>query len=390
MNLSEIRTEIDQIDEQLTGLFVKRMHIAEAVAEYKRENKLPVYDAAREADIMARVSGLAGETYAGHARMVYSALFTASRARQSMLLSEKAPLMRRIEETLAKTPEEFPREATVACQGVAGAYSQIACARLFSSPSILYFRGFEGVFQAVESGLCQYGVLPIENSSYGSVGAVYDLMRDHNFQIVRSVKLQIDHYLLAKPGVKLKEVREIITHEQAIGQCGKFLAEHPDIRVTSAANTAAAAQAVAESGRRDLAAISSADCAKLYGLEALAERLQDQDSNFTRFICIAGTPAIYPGAGRISLMCTLPHRPGTLTEMMARFAALGLNLVKLESRPIPGSNFAFMFYFDLEASVHDPRVLTLLGALSLENDSFVFLGNYSEMPGGEDAKCAMG
>ena len=260
-----------------------------------------------------------------------------------------------------------------------GAYSQIACDKLFAMPDIVYFKSFEGVFQAVEQGLCEYGVLPIENSSHGTVSAVYDLMRHYKFHILRSIKVQINHMLLANPGAKKETIREIFSHEQALGQCAAYLKQFPDAKITVVENTAVAAKRVGESGRTDVAAISSRDCAALYGLAILEEDVQDAASNFTRFICITKELRIYPGASRISLMLSLPHRPGALYAMIAKFSALGLNLIKIESRPIPGRDFEFLFYFDMEASVYSDEVLSLLGELSEEPELFILLGCYSEV-----------
>ena len=208
---------------------------------------------------------------------------------------------------------------------------------------------------------------------------VYDLMRKYRFSIVRSVRLKIDHRLLAKPGVKLGDVREIVSHEQAIGQCGAFLKTLKDVKITVFGNTAEAAQFVSASDRDDLAAISSPACAGMYGLQVVAEQVSDSDSNFTRFICIAKDLQIYPGADRMSLMLNVEHKPGALYAMIARFAALGLNLTKLESRPIAGTDFEFMFYFDLDASVYAPEALQLLSELDAGPETFTYLGSYSEM-----------
>ena len=243
----------------------------------------------------------------------------------------------------------------------------------------MYLNSFEGVFNAVDKGLCRYGVLPLENSSAGSVTAVYDLMKEYNFHIVRGIRLRVSHCLLARPGVKMEQIREVVSHEQALNQCSKLLASLPNVKITVCENTAAAARLVAESGRDDIAALSSRGCAGLYGLKVLKDRVQNSDSNYTRFICISNKPEIYPGADKISLMATLPHQPGSLYRLITRFASLELNLTKLESRPIPGSDFEFRFYFDLEGWVGDPAVKALLGSLQEEMDEFVFLGNYSEV-----------
>jgi prephenate dehydratase len=235
---------------------------------------------------------------------------------------------------------------------------------MFNMPGILYFSSFEGVFQAVEKGMCRYGVLPLENSLAGSVTDVYDLMKAHKFFIARSVKLRIEHRLLTVPGVALTEIREIVAHEQALRQCAPFLSGLKDVKLTPFANNATAARYVADSGRRDIAAIASARNASLYGLEPLEARIMDDGSNYTRFICISRDMEIYPGANRISLMASLPHTPGSLYRAVARFAVEGLNLLKLESRPVPGRDFEFMFYFDFEGSVVDQDVKTLLSELS--------------------------
>ena len=248
---------------------------------------------------------------------------------------------------------------------------------MFSYPSIMYFSGFEEVFKAVDSGLCRYGVLPLENSTAGSVNKVYDLMNKYKFYITHSIKLFIGHALLAPEGVSIGEIKEIFSHEQAINQCSDFIASL-GVKVTVCENTAAAAKMVADSGRTDCAAISSKDCAELYGMKVLKSGIQNTDNNYTRFICISKKLEIYPGANKTSIMMTIPHKPGSLYNIISRFAALGLNLTKLESRPIPGSNFEFMFYFDVDASVYSDNLKALLSELENDGEQFSYLGSYSE------------
>ncbi|MDD3335156.1 MAG: prephenate dehydratase, partial [Eubacteriales bacterium] len=298
---------------------------------------------------------------------------------QQRYMTERTELTNHIQRAIEETPMLFPTQAMVACQGVEGAYSQQACDKLFALPSIMYCKRFEGVFQAIDSGLCRYGVLPIENSSNGSVTEVYDLMRKYRFSIVRGVRLKIDHRLLAKPGVKLSDIREVVSHEQGLGQCSEFLKSMKDVKLTVCENTAAAAKMVAESGRNDLAAISSPSCAALYGLSVVKSEVTNSDSNFTRFICISKSLEIYPGANKMSLMLNVQHKPGALYNMIAKFSALGLNLTKLESRPIAGTDFEFMFYFDLDASVYDESALQLLSELDEGPETFTYLGSYAEL-----------
>ena len=379
MDLNDYRKRIDEIDEQLLALFVRRMETAGDIAAYKKANGLRVLDMRREKEKLREIADKTPEELREYALSLYSLIFELSRSRQGRLLGTTGELPERIARAIEETPRLFPEDAAVACQGVEGAYSAQACEKLFKRPSTFYFSSFEAVFSAIEKGLCRYGVLPLENSTAGSVNAVYDLMMRHNFHIVRSVRIKVDHNLLANSGAKLSDIREIYSHEQAINQCAHFLQSLPNAKVIRCENTAAAAKMVAESGRTDVAALSSRACMELYGLDCLAASVQDQGSNFTRFICIARELEIYPGADRTSLMMVLPHRPGSLYKVLSRFYALGINLNKLESRPMPERNFEFMFYFDLETSVYSPQFIQLMGELPELCEEFSYLGSYSEV-----------
>lgn len=378
MDINELRKQIDEIDDQLAELFEKRMKTAAEVAEYKRQNGKGVSDPARERDIINRVTAETGAEIETYTKALYLTLFDLSRSYQKKLLGGNSSLSEKILNVTSQPPKEFPRRAVVACQGVEGAYSQLACDKLFEYPSIMYFNSFEGVFNAVDRGLCRYGILPVENSSAGSVNAVYDLMNKYSFFITAGVKLLVNHTLLAADGVSLLDIREIYSHEQAIGQCSNFISGLKNVKVNICENTAAAAQAVAQSGLHDRAAIGSSDCADVYGLKVISSGIQNTDNNYTRFICISKELEIYPGASKTSIMMTLPHKPGSLYHTIARFSALGLNLTKLESRPIPGSNFEFMFYFDVDASVYSSELRALISELENDSEQFAYLGSYVE------------
>ena len=376
--LKELRNEADILDEKIVDLFKERMDLVTRMAKYRAENRLPFARDQREREILKRVSDRAGEEYEGYARLVYNTIFDVDHSAQANVLAQRSNLVERISRSVDETPKLFPKRATVACQGVAGAYSHAAAVRMFQLPEIQFYNTFDDVFAAVENGDVEYGVLPIENSSYGSVVSIYNLMQHYNFYIVKSLRLRINHQLLAKPGTKLSDIKEIYSHEQAIGQCDPFLSSLKGVKVTKVANTALAAQMVAESDQADIAAISSRECADLYGLDILKNHIQVTDNNYTRFICISKKLEIYPGANRISLILTLPHVPCSLYHMVAKFAAIDVNLTKLESRPIPGSDFEFLFYFDLDASVYQEDLLYLLSELEASPETFVFLGCYLE------------
>lgn len=379
MDLKEIRNEIDKKDEQITQLIKERMELTAKVAASKEDSGKAVYDGNREREVISNVMQIAGEPYGNYMHMIYNTIMDTSKAYQYSMLDRTGDCAKGISKAIADTPELFPDQAVVACQGIPGAYSEAAAMRMFSSPELMFFDSFDKIFRAVETGLCRYGILPIENSNFGSIGTVYDLMQDHNCYIVRSCRHQISHRLLAKPGTKLSDIKLIISHEQAIGQCRKFLDSLEDVEIHSVSNTAVAAREVAESQRSDIAAISSPECADLYGLEVIDDDIQISDHNFTRFICISRQEEIYPGDNRISLMLKVEHKPMSLYHTLGKMSTIGINICKLESRPIPGSDFEFLFYFDLDASVRDPKVLKVIDELSSQLDFFVFLGAYQEI-----------
>ena len=379
MDISELRSEIDKIDDELVKLFGQRMDVAARIADFKKENNLPILVPAREREKLANVAEKAGPEMSNYTRVLYSMLFELSRSYQSKRNESISPLYQRITEAIANTPNLFPQAPMVACQGVEGAYAQIACEKIFKSPFIMYFKNFEGVFNAIEQGLCQYGILPLENSTAGSVNKVYDLMINHNFSIVRTFRLKVDHNLLALPGAKLSDIKEVYSHEQAIGQCGTFLNNMPGVKVIPVENTAVAASMVAQSGRNDVAALSSRACEELYGLTCLASNIQDKGNNRTRFICISKNLEVYPGSDKTSIMMVLNHKPGALYKVLARLYVLGINVTKLESRPIPDRDFEFMFYFDLETSIYSEEFVQLMCELDDLCEEFKYLGSYSEV-----------
>ncbi len=379
MDLKELRTEIDAIDDELVRLFTQRMDVAARIADYKKENGLPILVPAREREKLQDVAEKAGADMADYTRVLYSMLFELSRSYQSKRNCVMTPLYRQITNAIEHTPKLFPQAPMVACQGVEGAYSQIACEKMFKNPFIMYFKNFEAVFTAIDKGLCQYGILPIENSTAGSVKKVYDLMIQHNFSIVRTFRLKVDHNLLVNKGTKLSDIKEIYSHEQALNQCGEFLHSLEGVTVIPVANTAIAAEMVAKSGRNDVAAISSRSCCELYGLSCLAASIQDKGNNRTRFICISKNMEIYPGSDKTSIMMILPHRPGSLYRVLARLYTLGINVTKLESRPIPDREFEFMFYFDLDTSIYSDEFVQLMCELHELCEEFKYLGSYSEV-----------
>lgn len=380
MDLKDYRQQIDEIDDQLVALFQQRMNTAEKIAAYKKEHGLPVLDVGREREKMAAVCAKVPPELHNYTSVLYSSLMELSSSYQNRQMQRYNELSQRIFDAINGTPKLFPQDVSVGVCGVEGAFAQIACEKLFKMPFVMYFNHFEGVFSAIEKGLCRYGVVPIENSTAGSVKQIYDLMISRQFSIVRSVRLKIDHNLLAKRGTKLENIKEIYSHEQAISQCAGFLKSlGKDVKVTAVENTAVAAEMVAKSDRTDVAALCSRNCIDLYGLSCLKYAVQDKGNNYTRFICISKNLEIYPGADRTSIMLSTSHKPGALYKVLARFYALGINITKLESRPIPDRDFEFMFYFDLETSIYSEEFIQIICELSASTEEFTYLGSYSEV-----------
>lgn len=377
METNEIRKNIDELDRDLLPMILKRMELSAMASEDSALS--PAEIKSREREMLRWASENSGgmEEYI---HRFYSSLFELSRAYRECHSPVGAKVRAELQTALSRNMGEFPQSGMIAVQGVEGAYAQMAADRMFPRGNLMFFKSFEAVFDAVESGLCSFGIVPIENSSNGSVRGNYELLNRKNVRIVRSERLFVRHELLAKPGTKLEDIREIRSHEQALGQCSEFLKSLGDkVKIQPCPNTAMAAELAARSEFGDIAAIASHSACELYGLVPIATRIQNSDNNYTRFICISREAEIYPGSDRISLILALKHRPGALYEILAKLTALEINLIKLESCPIVGQDFQFMFFFEMQGSVRDPRVAAMLESLEQTCESFKFLGNYSEV-----------
>lgn len=377
MNLEEARQKIDSIDKELIRLFEERMNAVCDVARYKKENGIPIYNGQREREVINKVTNEVPDDLSLYARILYNTLFSVSRGYQTKMIDGESKTVDKIKAALESTENMLPQSAVVACQGTDGAYSQKACEKLFKNPSVMFFDTFKGVLDAVSMGMCRYGILPLENSVHGTVTEVYDLLSLYDFSIVKVAKIQINHVLASKK--KGAKINEICSHRQAIGQCDKYIKSLKGVNITQYDNTATAAQMVANSERDDLACICSKECAQIYGLHVIDDNIVDSDNNYTRFICISKSAEIYPGSDKISFVITLPHTAGSLYSVMSKFAAAGINLTKIESRPIAGRDFEFEFYFEVEASVYSEELYAVLSEMENSDEKFKFFGCYREV-----------
>ena len=375
MDLLDLRKEIDKIDDQLIPLLQHRMDISRQVAAYKAERGLPVFNAEREGQILDCVKEKCGEDGDAIAT-VFSATMDASRAIQHNIMESGGDLRDIISSAVSNT-NAFDQKVSVACAGVEGSYADETALTLFKNATVKHYRIFEDVFEAVNKGEAPFGIVPVENSTAGSVHEVYDLIIKYRFYMAGSYSLEVNHCLCARKGVEYADIDEVYSHPQALAQCSEFL-KNFDFTGVNYTNTAAAAKYVAESGRTDVGVICSADAAKKYGLQILKTRIQNISNHRTRFIVISKKLIIEENADKISLIFALPHTTGSLYRILGRFSMAGVNLTRLESRPVGNGDFSYYFYVDLLGNIKDKKTLDLICALYAELPDFKFLGNYHE------------
>ena len=375
MDLLELRNEIDKIDDELVPLLLKRMDISRQVAEYKVQRGIPVLNEQREQEVLELVAKNCGEQ--GEAmKTIFSAIMDASRALQHKIIGGGYALRKAIEHAGACS-SLTANGAPVACQGVEGAYSAKAANALFPDSPVDFHKRFEDVFEAVNQNKAKYGIIPVENSTAGSVHESYDLIMKYRFYVVGAYDFKVEHCLCTRQDIAFEDIENIYSHPQALSQCSIFI-KNFDFTGINYSNTAAAAKFVSESPKTNIAAICSESAAKQYGLKVIRRGIQNVANNTTRFIVISKELVIDESAHKISLIFSAPHRTGSLYRVLGRFSMTGLNLTKLESRPVANGKFDYYFYVDILGSVTDEATLDLLCALSDELPEFTFLGNYFE------------
>lgn len=375
MDLLDLRKQIDDIDEQLIPLLIKRMGISKQVAEYKVKRGLPVLNEQREKEILDDVQkkcGDQGDTIA----TVFAATMDASRALQHKIIGGGKELRDVIENSVIDY-DLSESDGFIACAGVEGSYAEETANRLFPKAQVKHYKLFEDVFEAVNKGEAPFGVIPVENSTAGSVHEAYDLIMKYKFFVVGEYSLKVNHCLCANENAKYEDINEVYSHTQALSQCSKFLKDF-DFTGVNYTNTAAAAKFVKNSGKNNIAAICSQTAAKKYGLKIIKTDIQNVSSNTTRFIVISKKMVIEQNSDKISLIFSLPHTTGSLYRILGRFSMAGLNLTKLESRPMANGDFSYYFYVDLMGNIKDEGTLDLICALSSELPGFKFLGNFCE------------
>lgn len=376
-SLLDLRKEIDEIDSKLVLLLTKRMDLSSKVAEIKKRTNTPVLNQKREDEIIQSVSQNAGD-YGQYIASLYRTLMDVSRELQHNQLSggiEPCGLAKNIRNAMPAASAEF--SGTLACQGVPGSFSSHAAKLLYPNALLVFYKDFEEVFIAVESGSAEYGIVPVENSIAGAVTENYDSLMKYRLYITSGISMSVTQNLLGLPGAALVDIKTVYSHEKALGQSQAFIKEH-GLKAVPYVNTAAAAKFVADTGDISIGAIGSKEAADLYGLSVICKGIQSDQDNRTRFAVISKTLQINKNSNKFSLAFSLPHVTGSLYRVLGRLATHGLNLTKIESRALESGKFNYLFYLDLTGDAQDQDTLALLSELSDELPDFAFLGSYRE------------
>ena len=383
--LDVLRGAIDEVDRQIVTLFERRMAITQKVGEYKQSVGIPVLDAQREREVIAKkITGLQNPDLKTDVTLLYETIMGISRRQQRRLVMEgENPDFKRIMADIAaaRQPVKQPR---VVYQGEPGAYSEMAAINFFGKDvNVKGLKQFRDVFAAVKNGTADYGVLPIENTSTGAIRQNYDLLTEYDCHIVGETTVRVAHCLMALPSATLADIKTVYSHEQGLFQCEQFLHNHPDWRQIPQDDTAGSAMMVAESGDLTRAAICSKRSADIYGLHILAENINSNAENTTRFVVVAPRMELREGRNKIATCFRVPHQSGSLHEILTIFAVHGLNMVRLESRPVQGHNFEYMFFLEFTGDLNSPDMPAVLQELTQSTDGFRVFGNFAANLEGE-------
>ena len=379
-DLHECRKEIDEIDDQILRLFEKRLKACEDVAQYKIRTGKQVMDSGREKEKLASLGGRAhGAFNSLGIQEVFQQIMAISRKRQYQLLTANGVEEKRDYEMVDHLPL---KDVSVVFQGVEGAYSYAAMRAYFPEEIRSYHADtFREAMEEAASGRADYAVLPIENSTQGIVTDIYDLLTEYQLHIVGEQVIPVDHVLLGLPGTSLENIRTVYSHPQALSQCRLFLEEHSEWKPVKTENTAASAKKIKEEQKTSQAAIASRAAGELFGLDILAENICHNDRNVTRFIIVSRKPVYEKKARKVSVCFELPHSSGSLYNMLSHIIYNGLNMSRIESRPIPGKTWEYRFFVDFEGNLEDSAVKNAIRGLEAEANRMRVLGNYELQEG---------
>lgn len=368
MDLQQCRSEIDLIDRELLSLFAKRMEVVSQVADYKIKHDLPILNTSREQEVIRDKMQNSPQEIQEYVKSFFINLMETSKCYQLNLFHSKQEI-EATDGAVTSSPE-----TRIACPGTKGAYSHITSKRLFPDSQIAFYTTFKEVFEAVESGEADYGVIPIENSTAGSVSDVYDYLNQFDLAINLTYQLKVEHCLASKNELSTEAITEVYSHRQALDQCSVFLKENA-LHSTAYVNTALAAEYVSESDE-PIAAICSEECAKIFGLHILKQGIQNASDNYTKFIVISRHMIVNEACDEVGICVQIPNQPGELNKMLTKFSLYSINMSKIESRPIASKDFNVRFYINFAGNIKDRNVMELIEDLRYNYKDFKVLGNY--------------
>lgn len=371
--LEDYRAEIDKIDKELTRLFEKRMDQVIKVAQYKKEHNMEIFQKGREDVVIQKgIDNLQNKDYSEEITRFLNAAMEISRdAQKRKILSSK------VLDDINVAIKEIDKNSRVGYPGVEGSFSEEALDKFFGDNSKkTAYKQFEEVFQGIENGELDYGIVPIENSSTGAVSLTYDLLRKYNFYIVGEECIKIEQNLIGIKGTTLEDIKEVYSHAQGLGQSSDFLNEHSEWNLIPFHNTAISAKMVKEAGDKTKAAVASKKAAEVYGLEVIEECINNKEENFTRFVVIAKELNVVKDADKVSVVFSLEHEAGTLYRLLRHFAENNINMAKIESRPMNDASWRYFLYVDFEGSLSNDKVRNALKLIGANSAYFKLLGAY--------------
>lgn len=381
-DLLQLRDEIDEIDSQIVELYKRRMAIVEEVAIYKISVGKKVFDKERETTKLEKLGEKVDTPFLKHGVLeLFEQIMSMSRKRQYQLLTEYG----KTEKTDFKEVEHLNyKNAKIVFQGIEGAYTELALKQYFGENADSYHVDtWRDAMEALKNGEADYAVLPIENSSAGIVSENYDLMVEYDNYIVGEQIIRIDHALLGLPEARIEDITDIYSHPQALMQCSKYLEDNRNWEKHSMKNTAMSAQKIKEDGQTGKAAIASALTADIYGLKVLDRAIQNNKNNYTRFIIVTNQKIFEKRANKISISFEIPHKSGSLYHKLSHFIYNGINMNKIESRPVQGKAWEYRFFVDIDGNLNDAAVQNALRGLKEETIQLKVLGNYASAGGNE-------
>jgi chorismate mutase/prephenate dehydratase len=384
-DLEALRQEIDSIDKEMVSLFEKRMKAVLDVARYKTKNSIPILNAKREKQVIEKnIGNLNNKEFSGATEDFFKAIMSISRNLESNKMFDineikKESSLENLDYIIKESIRSEVRDSNinVGFQGVAGSFSEEALLNYFGDEVKTHsFNQFEEVFKALKDGKIKYGILPVENSSTGSISEVYDLLRKYGLYMVAEKCIKISQHLVGIKGTRSEDIKEVYSHPQAFQQSSIFFKDYPQWKLIPYYNTAISAKMVSDTKSKNIAAVASEKAAKLYDLDIIKRDINYNNSNYTRFIIIGKELEIERGADKISIVISVPHKPGSLYGILRGFSENNLNMLTIQSRPMEGKNWEYFFYIDFQGNITEDFIKDAVKGIEQKSSYFKLLGNY--------------